>query len=130
MAPLTKAAAPVVRQWTRHGLPSNLSKTSSPLTLVKPATSSLTQRRSQTNDAAFDSPFHRSGGTARATTDIPKWGKYKSEKSELGNRVFQYFMVGSFGAVTAMGAKATVQGGLQVAYRSAKICKVSPQELH
>ena len=112
MAPLHKATAPALRQWTRHGLPSNLSKTSSPLALAKPTTTAVAQRRSQTNDAnaAFESPFKRSGGTARATTDIPEFGKYKSGKSEIGNRVFQYFMVGTFGAVTAMGAKATVQG--------------------
>lgn len=46
----------------------------------------------------------------RETTDIPKFDHYKSSRDETTNRVFQYFMVGTFGAVTAMGAKATVQG--------------------
>ncbi|KAI9660224.1 MAG: hsp70 nucleotide exchange factor fes1 [Alyxoria varia] len=58
---------------------------------------------------SFDSPFHRSGGTLRDTTKVPDFGKYKSKKDELTNKVFQYFMVGTMGAVTAMGAKATVQ---------------------
>lgn len=103
----SKAAVTVLRPWTRHVSPSHLSKT---LSLAKPTTAALSQRRTQTNEAVFESPFHRSGGTARATTNIPEWGKYRSDRSELGNRVFQYFMVGTFGAVTAMGAKATVQG--------------------
>jgi len=29
---------------------------------------------------------------------------------ETTNKVFSYFIVGTFGAITAMGAKATVQG--------------------
>lgn len=46
----------------------------------------------------------------RETTKVPSFGKYKSEKNEASNRVFQYFVVGAMGAVTAAGAKATVQG--------------------
>ena len=33
-----------------------------------------------------------------------------SKKPESSNKVFQYFMVGSMGLLTAAGAKATVQG--------------------
>ena len=107
MAPLAKAAAPALRRWSR---PHVLLKTETPLALAKPASAALVQHRDQSNEAAFDSPFHRSGGTTRTTTNIPTFGKYRSNRSEIGNRVFQYFMVGTFGAVTAMGAKATVQG--------------------
>lgn len=122
MAPLNKAAAPALRAWTRHTLPSTVR----PTTALKPAATTSTvlssQRRNAASDggprdrpiyegsAVYDDPFHRSGGTARETTKVPDFGKYKSGRDEITNRVFQYFMVGTMGALTAMGAKATVQG--------------------
>lgn len=102
MSTLSKAAGPLARSWTRHQL-------------ARPAAASLVQRRGRADEApssSFDSPFHRSGGTQRETTSIPSFANYKSKNSEVGNRVFQYFMVGGLGAITAMGAKATVQGML------------------
>lgn len=48
---------------------------------------------------------------ASETTKIPNFGPYRSKSGETTNRVFQYFMVGSLGALSAMGAKATVEGG-------------------
>jgi ubiquinol-cytochrome c reductase iron-sulfur subunit len=45
-----------------------------------------------------------------ATTRIPDFGKYRSKNTEQDNRTFQYVMVGTMGALTAMGAKATVVG--------------------
>lgn len=44
------------------------------------------------------------------TTKIPDFSKYRSSKGANSNLVFQYFMVGTMGALTAAGAKATVQG--------------------
>ena len=122
MAPLSRAATPVARSWTRHALPVTARHTPS-TALAAPATTGL-QRRGRASAApsrsTFESPFkpstdpdsiyQRSGGTARNTYDVPDFGKYKSNRDELTNRVFQYFMVGTFGALTAMGAKATVQG--------------------
>ena len=43
------------------------------------------------------------------TTVIPSFKKYRSG-NETSNKVFQYFMVGTMGALSALGAKATVQG--------------------
>jgi len=40
---------------------------------------------------------------------VPNFGAYKSNGSETGNKVFQYFMAGTMGGLAAMGAKATVQ---------------------
>ncbi|KAF2427779.1 ubiquinol-cytochrome c reductase iron-sulfur subunit [Tothia fuscella] len=57
--------------------------------------------------SSFDSPFKGMG--ASPTTKIPSFGNYKSKSGETGNKVFQYFMVGTMGAVSALGAKATVQ---------------------
>ncbi len=69
------------------------------------------QKRYQSEASAtssFDSPFR--GASSGRTTKIPSFSEYKSKTGEVGNKVFQYFMVGSFGALAAMGAKATVQG--------------------
>jgi Ubiquinol cytochrome reductase transmembrane region len=41
---------------------------------------------------------------------IPDFSHYRSKQGSNSNLVFQYFMVGTMGALTAMGAKATVQG--------------------
>jgi hypothetical protein len=41
---------------------------------------------------------------------IPSFKAYRSGSSQMTNRVFQYFMVGSMGLLAAAGAKATVQG--------------------
>lgn len=118
MAPLTKAmAAPLARSWTRHTLPVSGSIRATPSSLISKPFTAVQQQRSRADDASqqassYDSPFHRSGGTARETTSIPSFKKYKSDRGEVSNRVFQYFMVGTFGALTAMGAKATVQGML------------------
>ena len=57
---------------------------------------------------SFQSPFVND---EKPTTKIPSFGAYMSKKGETSNRTFQYFMVGTMGALAAMGAKATVQGG-------------------
>lgn len=59
----------------------------------------------------FESPFRDEDNTP--TTKIPSFAKYMSKKPETSNKVFQYFMVGSMGLLTAAGAKATVQGAYQ-----------------
>ena len=56
---------------------------------------------------SFHSPFTTD---EQPTTKIPSFGRYMSKKGETSNRTFQYFMVGTMGALAAMGAKATVQG--------------------
>jgi len=56
----------------------------------------------------------KDGGARDATTKIPSFGHYFSGRGkggETNNKVFQYFMVGTMGALSAAGAKATVQGG-------------------
>jgi ubiquinol-cytochrome c reductase iron-sulfur subunit len=47
-----------------------------------------------------------------ATSKIPDFSHYRSKQGSNSNLVFQYFMVGTMGALTAAGAKATVQGML------------------
>ena len=57
---------------------------------------------------SFESPFKNP--QSNPTTKIPSFANYMSKKPETSNRVFQYFMVGTMGVLTAAGAKATVQG--------------------
>lgn len=64
---------------------------------------------SATTAESYTSPF-RGTSNHRDTTHIPDFKKYRNTGGETQNKVFQYFMVGTFGAVTALGAKATVQG--------------------
>jgi hypothetical protein len=68
---------------------------------------SISSKKSDTT-SSFDSPF-RGMGNDKASK-IPDFGKYKSKSGTDTNLVFQYFMVGAMGALTAAGAKATVQG--------------------
>ncbi|KAG9695312.1 ubiquinol-cytochrome c r, partial [Aureobasidium melanogenum] len=63
---------------------------------------------SATTAESYTSPF-RGTSNHRDTTHIPDFKKYRNTGGETQNKVFQYFMVGTFGAVTALGAKATVQ---------------------
>jgi len=57
--------------------------------------------------ASYTSPFK---GNESKGNKIPDFGKYMSKSSEGSNKLFSYFMVGAMGAMTAAGAKSTVQG--------------------
>ncbi|KAF2103195.1 ubiquinol-cytochrome c reductase iron-sulfur subunit [Rhizodiscina lignyota] len=97
------ASGALARTWTRHALPNAVRSSAVAL--------SAQQRRNVTEVAAsssFDSPF-KGLGSSEKTTKIPSFSHYKSSGNEESNKLFQYFMAGTFGAVTAMGAKATVQ---------------------
>ena len=97
----SKAATSLVRHTTRQQLPALRSSAA--------AIQKRNRADASTSHAEFTSPFHRGTKNQQDTTVIPSFGKYRSG-SETGNKMFQYFMVGAFGGVTAMGAKNTVQG--------------------
>lgn len=59
--------------------------------------------------SSFDSPFGRSHESS-PTLKIPDFSKYASKRSPTSNKVFSYFVAGSLGLASAVGAKATVQG--------------------
>ncbi|KAJ5832803.1 cytochrome b-c1 complex subunit Rieske [Penicillium riverlandense] len=69
------------------------------------------QRRAVSDKSSFDSPFG-SSQEYTSTLKIPNFGKYSSNKSPRSNQVFSYFMAGSLGLASAVGAKATVQDGI------------------
>jgi len=98
MPGLTKPASTLLRSCVRQQLPA-----------VR-ISSALIQKRNveTTTTSSFDSPFK---GMASTSTDkIPSFGKYRSSSGEDRNKVFQYFMVGTFGALASLGAQSTVQG--------------------
>ncbi|KAE9979857.1 hypothetical protein BLS_009410 [Venturia inaequalis] len=100
MSALTATAGTLAR-CARQQLPST----------ARAAVAVATQQRRNisevTNTSSFDSPFKGMGGSE--TTKIPSFKKYRTSGGETGNKVFQYFMVGTMGAISALGAKATVQ---------------------
>lgn len=67
---------------------------------------STTAMRPDAAASSYSSPFK---GETKGS-QIPDFGKYMSQKPEGNNKLFSYFMVGAMGALTAAGAKSTVQG--------------------
>lgn len=95
MASLTSTSRSLLRALPRSSMPAMPVRALSSSTTLQSADS-------------FDSPFRGFGGSK--TTNIPDFSKYRSNKSTNSNLVFQYFMVGAMGALSAAGAKSTVQG--------------------
>ena len=56
--------------------------------------------------SSYESPFKGES----ASTKVPDFSKYMSKGSGSTNALFSYFMVGTLGAISAAGAKSTVQG--------------------
>ncbi|KAL2888817.1 Cytochrome b-c1 complex subunit Rieske [Ceratocystis lukuohia] len=63
------------------------------------------------------------------TSQIPSFGKYMSKKPEGANKLFGYFMVGAMGAVSAAGAKSTVQEFLVNMSASADVLAMAKVEV-
>jgi len=77
--------------------------------------------------SSFDSPFK--GAASDAGSKIPDFSHYRSKQESNSNLVFQYFMVGTMGALTAMGAKATVQDFLVNMSASADVLAMAKIEV-
>ncbi|KAF2473661.1 ubiquinol-cytochrome c r [Lindgomyces ingoldianus] len=98
MPALTTTTRALARTWTAHQLPA-----------ARACTAAVQQTRSVSevsSTSSFDSPFKGSG----SSTKIPSFAAYRNKSGgETGPKVFSYFMVGTMGALSALGAKATVQ---------------------
>ncbi|ATZ55917.1 Bcrip1 [Botrytis cinerea B05.10] len=70
-----------------------------------------------------------SASTTDRFSNIPDFSKYRSKKSGGSNLVYQYFMVGAMGALTAAGAKATVQDFLVNMSASADVLAMAKVEV-
>lgn len=112
MAPLPSRASTLLRTCPRRLLQ-----------CLNPAFATSQQRRTKADvverssgqydqTARFESPFKNKNDNP--TTKIPSFANYMSKKGETNNKTFQYFMVGGMGLLTAAGAKATVQGRIEV----------------
>ncbi|EAS35345.3 ubiquinol-cytochrome c reductase, iron-sulfur subunit [Coccidioides immitis RS] len=105
MPPLAaSSASSLVRACARQNLalPRTLSVTASSQQLRAKSTAEAAPTSS------FDSPFGRSKESA-SSLKIPSFKKYASPRNATTNKVFSYFVAGSMGLVSAVGAKATVQ---------------------
>ncbi|EKD21725.1 uncharacterized protein L3040_004947 [Drepanopeziza brunnea f. sp. 'multigermtubi'] len=77
--------------------------------------------------SSFDSPFKGQGGNA--SSKIPDFSNYRSKSGSNPNLLIQYFMVGTMGALTAAGAKATVQDFLVNMSASADVLAMAKVEV-
>jgi len=96
------------------------------------STSSVQKRASASTEhpsSSFDSPFRGMGGGDDKGAKIPDFSHYRSSSSKNSNLVFQYFMVGTMGALTAAGAKATVQDFLVNMSASADVLAMAKVEV-
>ncbi|KAI1007872.1 Cytochrome b-c1 complex subunit [Podosphaera aphanis] len=89
---------------------------------IRPISTSLTRKDA---GSAYESPFKGESKTTR----IPDFSKYKSSSGSNSNLVFQYFMVGTMGALTAAGAKSTVQDFLVNMSASADVLAMAKVEV-
>lgn len=83
-----------------------MTRTSALATLPVRALSTSAARQDASSPSSYAGTFQ---GSDRANR-VPDWGHYKSDKATTTNQLFGYFMVGSMGAISAAGAKSTVEG--------------------
>ncbi|KAE8315466.1 Rieske [2Fe-2S] iron-sulfur domain-containing protein [Aspergillus transmontanensis] len=95
---LSSASSTLLRACARQQLPTS-----------RAAIVSCQQRRgvADASKSSFESPF--ASAKESSTYKIPDFSKYASKKPPRSNQVFSYFMAGSLGLASAVGAKATVQ---------------------
>ncbi|KAL8719120.1 MAG: hypothetical protein Q9225_003832 [Loekoesia sp. 1 TL-2023] len=106
MAPLTSRASSILRACPRQRLPA---LSASIVSTQRRGRADIVQRTAGEKDRtpSFESPFR--DDDENPTTKIPSFANYMSKKPQTTNKVFQYFMVGTMGVLSAAGAKATVQ---------------------
>ncbi|RYP73595.1 hypothetical protein DL771_003483 [Monosporascus sp. 5C6A] len=114
MAPLMTASRALARGISR-----------SAVCRVSSATRALsTTPQRLADDTAYSTPFK---GETKGSK-IPDFGKYMGGNYN-SNLIFQYFMVGTMGAITAAGAKATVQEFLKNMSASADVLAMAKVEV-
>ncbi|KAI9705524.1 MAG: hsp70 nucleotide exchange factor fes1 [Candelina mexicana] len=127
MAALTPKASALLRSCVRQQLP------------IMRGSSVAAQRRGRASPAVeqasgevdrtptFQSPFRDLD--SKPTTMIPDFSNYKSNRGGTTNKTFQYFMVGSMGLLSALGAKATVEDFLVSMAASADVLAQAKVEI-
>jgi ubiquinol-cytochrome c reductase iron-sulfur subunit len=98
MPALATTSRALARSWTAHQLPG-----------ARASCAVNTQQTRSVSEvhatSSFDSPFR-----GAPSTKIPSFAAYRNKGGESSMKTFSYFMVGTMGALSALGAKATVQG--------------------
>ncbi|KAI1856762.1 hypothetical protein JX265_011403 [Neoarthrinium moseri] len=112
MAPLTVATRALAREAASRSLSSTAARAFSASTAVRDA-------------GSYSSPFKGE----QKSTQIPDWTKYASKGSWNTNSLVSYFMVGTMGAITAAGAKSTVQEFLKNMSASADVLAMAKVEV-
>ncbi|KAK4126478.1 ubiquinol cytochrome reductase [Parathielavia appendiculata] len=91
------------------------------------AMSSSPALRDASSSSTFQSPFTFKGQSK--STEIPDFSKYISKKQASSNALFSYFMVGTLGAISAAGAKSTIQEFLVNMSASADVLAMAKVEV-
>ncbi|KAL8408479.1 hypothetical protein RB594_007061 [Gaeumannomyces avenae] len=122
MAPLTNATRALARSAVVPRCSSTAAASAAPMARAL----STTPAQNGSSSSTFSSPFR--GETAGSK--IPDWSKYLAPKSsQTANQVFSYFMVGTMGAISAAGAKSTVQEFLVNMSASADVLAMAKVEV-
>jgi len=90
---------------------------------------STTAARPAADGSAPWTSYHSPFKGASKGAQIPDFGKYVSKSGEGSNKLIQYFMVGTMGALTAAGAKSTVQEFLVNMSASADVLAMAKVEV-
>ncbi|RFU76546.1 cytochrome b-c1 complex subunit rieske [Trichoderma arundinaceum] len=114
MAPLATASRLCLRSAAASAKPA-----------VRALSSSAVRQADAPGAASYTSPFK---GESKGTK-IPDFSKYLSKSNETSNKLFSYFMVGAMGAITAAGAKSTVQEFLVNMSASADVLAMAKVEV-
>jgi ubiquinol-cytochrome c reductase iron-sulfur subunit len=115
MSPLR---APILRQSTLIRLPTTSS--------ISPTTCSAIRRLAPTSTSCRR--YYQTDAGSR-TTDIPDYSHYLTNSPHNNARTFQYFVVGAFGALTAVAGKATVTDFLATMSASADVLAMAKVEV-
>ncbi|KAK4448475.1 Rieske [2Fe-2S] iron-sulfur domain-containing protein [Podospora aff. communis PSN243] len=120
MAPLTTATRAVARS-------SALRLATSPSNAVaaRAAISTSSALRDASSSSSYSSPFKGESNSSK----IPDFSKYMAKGSGGGNQLFGYFMVGTLGAISAAGAKSTIQEFLKNMSASADVLAMAKVEV-
>ncbi|ERT03190.1 ubiquinol-cytochrome c reductase, iron-sulfur subunit [Sporothrix schenckii ATCC 58251] len=117
---LARSAAQCIQQTTKP-----TANTTARLAAVASSSFSTSVARNDGSAATFKSPFR---GTSKSE-QAPDFSHYLSKKSGNANALFGYFMVGTLGALSAAGAKSTVQEFLVNMSASADVLAMAKVEV-
>lgn len=119
MAPLTTG----LRAFARTAAAANTTR--APSSIAAARCLATTAARPDAAGSSYQSPFKGE----RETTRVPDFSHYASSGAPNKNLMYSYFIVGGMGAVTAMGAKSTIQEFLKNMSASADVLAMAKVEV-